>query len=80
MCFGARLKLKRSAEINRFVSQITRRYRKIEPILEQAEKIGLEIKRLPYADYIDEIAKTGRARVMFYGDAFFIDGNTAISP
>src|SRR5262245_17875949 len=61
----------RGADVERFVDQIARRYRGVETILEQAEKIGSEIKRPPYADYIDEIAKTGVARVVSYGVAFF---------
>jgi hypothetical protein len=49
----------RGADVERLVSQLASRYWAIEPVLEQAEKIGSEIQRLPYADYIDEIAKTG---------------------
>ena len=49
-------------------------------ILEQAEKVGSGIKRPPYAEYIDEIAKTGICRVIFYGDAFFVDGKLLYSP
>ncbi|MGO9631516.1 MAG: hypothetical protein ACLPXW_21325 [Xanthobacteraceae bacterium] len=70
----------RGADVDRFVSQTTRRYRKIEPILEQAEKVGSGIKRLPYADYIDEIGRTGVCRVVFYGDAFFVDGKLVYCP
>lgn len=79
-CGEAEIRVKRVAEIDRFVSQITRRYHKIEPILEQAEKVGSAIKRLPYDDYIDEIAKTGRGRVVFYGYAFFVDGKLLYRP
>jgi hypothetical protein len=74
------INLKRGAAIDRFVSQITRRYRKVEPILEQAEKVGSAINRLPYDDYIDEIAKTGHCRVVFYGDGFFVDGRLLYRP
>jgi hypothetical protein len=70
----------RVADLDRFVSQITQRYREIEPILEQAEKVGSKIKRLPYTDYIDEIAKTGVCRVVSYGDAFFVDGKLLYRP
>jgi hypothetical protein len=72
--------LNRGADLERFVDQIARRYRAVEPILEQAEKVGSEIKRPPYADYIDEIAKTGVARVVSYGVAFFVDGKLAYYP
>jgi hypothetical protein len=74
------IRLKRGADIERFMSQIAQRYRAIEPVLEQAEKLGLEIKRPPYADFIDEIAKTGVSRVTSYGVAFFVDGKLAYYP
>ena len=63
------------ADVERFVRQLARRYRAIEPILEQAERVGSEIERLPYDDYIDEIAKTGISRVVSYGDAFLLMEN-----
>jgi hypothetical protein len=72
--------VKRGANVERVVGQLARRYRAIEPILEQAEKVGSEIKRLPYDDYIDEIAKTGISRVVSYGDAFSVDGKLAYYP
>jgi hypothetical protein len=70
----------RGADIERFISQVMQRYRAIEPMLEPAEKLGSEIKRLPYADYLDEIAKTGVSRVVSYGVAFFVDGKLAYYP
>jgi hypothetical protein len=70
----------RGTDLERFVDQIARRYRAVETILEQAEKIGSEIKRPPYDDYIDELAKTGVARVVSYGVAFFVDGKLAYYP
>jgi hypothetical protein len=79
-CGEAEIRVKRVADIDRFVSQIARRHRKIEPILEQAEKVGSAIKRLPYDDYVDEIAKTGVGRVVFYGYAFFVDGKLSYHP
>jgi hypothetical protein len=54
--------------------------RAIEPILEQAERVGSEIKRPPYDDYIDGSAKTGIYRVVSYGDAFFVDGELTYHP
>lgn len=70
----------RGADIDRFVSQLTKRFREIEPILEQAEEIGSEIERRPYADYLDEGAKTGRFRVEYYGYALFIEGKLWFRP
>jgi hypothetical protein len=72
--------LNRGADVERFVGQLARRYRAIEPILEQAERVGSEIKRPPYVDYIDESAKTGTYRVVSYGDAFFVDGELTYHP
>jgi hypothetical protein len=73
-------KLNRGADIERFAGQLARRYRAVEPILEQAERVGSEIKRPPYDDYIDEGAKTGIYRVVSYGDAFFVDGELTYQP
>ena len=70
----------RGADVERFVSQLARRYRAIEPILEPAEKLGSEIERRPHADHLDEIAKTGVSRVVSYGVAFFVDGKLAYYP
>jgi len=79
-CGEEEISLDRGADIDGFVRQITQRYRQIEPILEQAEKIGSGIKRPPYSDYIDEIARTGISRVVFYGDALFVDGKLLYPP
>ena len=59
------IRVNRDADVDRFVSQITQRYREIEPILEEAERVGPGIKRLPYADYIDEIEKNWRLSCCF---------------
>jgi len=72
--------INRGADIERFISQITRRYRAIEPILEPAKRLGSKIKRPSYDDYLDEIAKTGVARVVSYGVAHFVDGKLAYYP
>jgi hypothetical protein len=76
----AEISIRRAADVDRFVSQITERYHEVEPILEQAEKIGSGIKRVPYEDYIEELGRTGLARVSYYGDAFFIDGKLLYRP
>jgi hypothetical protein len=72
--------LNQGADVERFVRQAARRYRAIEPILEQAEEVGSRIERASYDDYIDEIAKTGIARVVSYGAAFFVDGKLTYYP
>jgi hypothetical protein len=75
-----RICFNRGADVERFVRQLTRRYRAIEPMLEQAEEVGSEIERPPYDDYIDELARAGMARVVSYGDAFFVDGKLTYYP
>ena len=67
-------------EINRFIRQVTKRFTEIEQVLEQAEKIGLRIKRRPYSEYIDEIGKTGISRVEAFGFALFVDGTLIFHP
>jgi hypothetical protein len=79
-CGESEIRLDRRADIDGFVRQMTQRYRQIEPILEQAEKVGSGINRPPYCDYIDEIARTGISRVVFYGDALFVDGKLLFRP
>jgi hypothetical protein len=74
------IQFNRGADIERFVSQITQRYRAIKPILEPAEKLGSEIERPPYADHLDETEKTGISRVVSYGVAYFVDGKLAYYP
>jgi hypothetical protein len=66
--------------INRFIRQLTKRFIEIERVLEQAEEIGLRIKRRPYSEYIDEIAKTGIARVEGHGFALLFDGRLIFYP
>jgi hypothetical protein len=70
----------RGADVDRFVSQIRKRYREVEPILEQAEKVGSGIERVPYADYIEELARTGVGRAVHYGDGFFVEGKLLYRP
>jgi hypothetical protein len=49
-------------------------------MLEPAEKIGSEIKRPQYDDFIEDIAKTGVSRVVSYGHAFFVGGKLVYYP
>ena len=79
-CGEGEISLNRGADIGAFLRQLTQRYRQIGPILEQAEKIGSGIRRPPYSDYIDEIARTGISCVVFYGDGLFVDGKLLYRP
>jgi hypothetical protein len=67
-------------EIKRFIRQVTKRFTEVEQVLEQAEAVGLGIKRRPYSEYIDEIAKTGLARVEGHGFGLFVDGKLIFYP
>ena len=69
-----------STEITRFIRQVTKRFREIEHVLEQAEEIGIRINRRPYSEHIDEIGKTGIARVEAFGFALLIDEKLIFQP
>jgi hypothetical protein len=67
-------------DISCFISQITNRHVEIEQMLEQVETLGYKIERRPYADYIDELARTGWCRVVSYGVGLFVDGRLRFRP
>ena len=67
-------------EMNRFIRQANKRFAEIERVVAQAEEIGLRIKRRPYSEYIDEIAKTGIAQVEGHGFGLFVDGRLIFYP
>jgi hypothetical protein len=69
-----------STKITKFIRQVTQRFNEVQQLLEQAEEMGLQIKRRPYAEYIDEVAETGLARVEVFGFAFFVDGKLILKP
>ncbi len=56
------------------------RLHQLEPVLEQAENIGLEIVRRPYAEFVDEINETGIARIEFHGIGVFSKGKLTFHP
>jgi hypothetical protein len=66
--------------INRFIRQLTKRFIEIEQVLEQAEEIGLRIKRRPHSEYLDGSAKTGFCRVEGHGFALSVDGRLIFYP
>jgi hypothetical protein len=68
MCCGKNeVQIAPDADVNKFIRQITRRFAEIEQLLEQAEQIGSRIERRPYSEYLDEIGKSGLARVEGHG-------------
>jgi hypothetical protein len=68
------------ADVNRFIRQITKRFFEIEQVLEQADKIGSEIKRRPYSEYIAGIEETGLCEVEYHGFALLVDGRLILHP
>jgi hypothetical protein len=66
--------------ISRFIHQLIKRFIEIEGVLEQAEEIGLRIKRRPYSEHIDEVGRTGICRVEYHGYALFFDGRLIYHP
>jgi uncharacterized protein YsxB (DUF464 family) len=67
-------------DISKFIRQITKRFTEIEQVLDQAEQIGSRINRRPYSEYIDEIGRTGLARVEFHGFGLFLGGRLIFYP
>jgi hypothetical protein len=67
-------------KITKFIRQVTQRFTEVEQVLEQAEEIGLQIKRRPYSEHIDEIAETGLSQIEAFGFALFIDGKLIFQP
>jgi hypothetical protein len=69
-----------STNITKFIGQVTQRFKEVQQLLEQAEQIGLQIKRRPYSEYLDELAETGLGRVETFGFALFTDGKLIFRP
>ena len=74
---GSKVIVNLKTDVDKFIRQITRLFIEIEKVLEQAARIGSGIKRRPYSEYIEEIAKTGFAQVEAHGSALFLDGHDA---
>ena len=68
------ISLDRGVDASKVVGRFAARFSQIEPVLEQAESIGLGIKRSPYSEYLDEILETGIVRVEIHGIGLFNDG------
>jgi hypothetical protein len=72
--------LAQGTKINGFIRQVTKRFTEVKQVLEQADEIGLRIKRRPYSEYIDEIGRIGICRVECHGYALFVDGRLIFYP
>jgi hypothetical protein len=51
-----------------------------QQVINQAKLLGNSIKRRPYEEYLDELAKIGVGRVESYGFALFMDGHLRFYP
>ena len=51
--------VQRGADISQVLGQLTERCKETENVLRQASKVGKKIRRRPYSEFTDEIAKTG---------------------
>jgi hypothetical protein len=67
-------------DVSKFIRQITKRFFEIEQVLEQAEKIGSEIQRRPYSEYIAGIRTTELREVEYHGFALLVDGKLLFYP
>jgi hypothetical protein len=64
----------------KIIRRFEARLHQLEPVLEQAENIGLQIVRRPYAEFIDEINETGIARIQCHGIGVFSEGSLLFTP
>ena len=80
VCGENEIMVNRATNVDRFLQQITERYLEIGPLLDQVETVGSKIARRPYAEYIDEIARTGVSRVVRYGFGEFVAGQMRFYP
>jgi hypothetical protein len=76
----ADIHIKHGADVDVFCSELAERFVEIKRLLKQAEKLGRTITRRPYSEYIDEIARTGIARVEVHGFGLFVGGKLSFYP
>jgi hypothetical protein len=68
------------ATLNQVIRQLAKRCSETEQVIEQAERIGMQIQRRPYSEYIDHLKKTGITRVISYGVGIFENGTLSYRP
>lgn len=73
LCLGANLRKTVLALRKRLTDEF-------EQLLNQAEVIGTRIERRPYSEYIDELGRTGSARVEAHGYGLFVAGQLIFHP
>jgi hypothetical protein len=73
--FGAnKISFEPAADLQCLVAQLEERGRAVRKVLKEVERVGAAIVRRPYDEYIDELSKTGFARVEGYGFGLFENG------
>src|SRR5262249_19054114 len=77
---GNRIVISAGATLNQVIRQLAKRGSETEQVIEQAEHIGMQIQRWPYSEHIDQLKKTGIARVISYGVGIFEDGTLSYRP
>ena len=77
---GNRIAISAGATLNQVVLQLEKRCSETEQVIEQAERIGVQIQRWPYSEYIDHFEKTGIWRVISYGVGIFENGTLSYCP
>jgi hypothetical protein len=79
-CRENELFISASADIDQVIRQLAKRRSEAEQVMKQAEAIGLQIKRRPYAEYIEYIRETGISRVEVHGFGVFEHGKLFFHP
>jgi hypothetical protein len=77
---SAEIRVRTGIVLGQFIRKVVKRFEKMERVIEQARIISNSIDRPSYDRYVEEIAKTGIARVEYYGFALLIDGNLRFYP
>jgi hypothetical protein len=77
---GNLISISAGATLNQVIRQLAKRCSETEQVIEQAERIGMEIQRWPYREYIDHLKKTGICRVISYGVGIFENGTLSYRP
>jgi hypothetical protein len=69
-----------ASNVNRQMRQLSKRCSEVLPVLAQVQDVGKQIRRRPYAEYIQELAETGIARVVFHGFGVFEKNTLSYRP
>jgi hypothetical protein len=77
---GSGIRVPAGADPRKAIQQLTAKFRRLEPVLQQAEIISARIERRPYSEYLDEIKKTGIGRVEIHGIGLFKHGKLTFHP